>query len=46
MNKSDLASELGKLGLGKKKTLTPEQREAQRLRLIEARKKRWPKKRS
>jgi hypothetical protein len=37
------ASALGKLGRGKRKTLTPEQRQRQAERLAEARKKRWPK---
>lgn len=38
------AQELGKLGKGIPKTLTPKERRRRSLQLIEARKKRWPKK--
>jgi hypothetical protein len=38
------ARQLGKLGKGKPKQLTPEERERRRKRLEELRKRRWPKK--
>jgi hypothetical protein len=42
MNKA--AQELGRLGKGKKKTLSPEEIERRKKRLAYAREKRWPKK--
>ena len=42
MNKA--AQQLGQLGKGKKKTLTPEEIDRRTKQLADARKKRWPKK--
>ena len=41
LSKSEIAAALGALGAGKKKTLTDEQRAAQRARLAKVRAKRW-----
>jgi hypothetical protein len=46
MTKNKHAVALGKLGRGIKKTLTDEQKEAQRVRLAKARERRWTKKTS
>jgi hypothetical protein len=43
-NKINPASMLGAMNAGGKKRLTPKDKAARRLRLAEARKKRWPKK--
>ena len=41
LSKSEIAAALGALGAGKKKTLTQDQRDAQRARLAQVRAKRW-----